>query len=194
MKNGSMAVVLICTAVISALIIISVVAVTEPYIQRNKQKREYTGVLDLFEIPYTGQTYEKQFDEHVRKVSEGSYEFLIDGVVSGYAYKIEGMGFWGKISALIALSADRQQITGLTILEHNETPGLGGRITDPQFLSQFVGKTISSKIFIKSDADPSSPVEVDAITGATETSKALERMININRPLLLGQTEVDDGF
>jgi len=73
-------------------------------------------------------------------------------------------------------------------LSHKETPGLGGRIIEPEFRERFVGGDVSRPdaegryIIIGGgkppETDPSHNRHVDAITGATGTSRALGKFIN----------------
>jgi Na+-transporting NADH:ubiquinone oxidoreductase subunit C len=65
-----------------------------------------------------------------------------------------------------------------------ETPGLGAEINQPFFMDPFQGKKIFNEQgkfvsveVVKGGADPSSPYQVDAISGGTITSKGLEAML-----------------
>ncbi|MDX9981560.1 MAG: FMN-binding protein [Lentisphaeria bacterium] len=87
----------------------------------------------------------------------------------GFAFT--GLGFWGPISGVVALDLDRRTTRGLVILEQQETPGLGGRVAEEEFTGQFRrGLTIA--------ADAERSLRVDTITGATQTSMAMDRMLN----------------
>lgn len=93
-----------------------------------------------------------------------------------------GMGFWDNITGIIVLSADLSHVNALRIIEQKETPGLGARIVEASFTQQFNGYTLAW------EGDVSKPFSygpiagenrsVDALTGATQTSLALERMLN----------------
>lgn len=62
------------------------------------------------------------------------------------------------------------QVIGYNILTHNETPGLGDKTTKSQFKDQFKGKDIDHLVVTK---DPSNKDDVQAITGATISSRAV---------------------
>ena len=95
---------------------------------------------------------------------------------------IYGAGLWGPVWGYIAFNEDLKTIAGAYFDHEGETPGLGGKIKDdPSFRAQFVGKQIDY-----SDAKPFSIIKggakgkanaVDAITGATMTSKGLDAAI-----------------
>ncbi|MBN1757132.1 MAG: FMN-binding protein [Chitinispirillaceae bacterium] len=93
-----------------------------------------------------------------------------------------GIAFWDRVSGILVLSNDFSTIRSLEIIEQKETPGLGARIEEEGFKQQFQGYPLnwdeSKQItFGKPDATDGSH-RVDAITGATQTSMALERIIN----------------
>ncbi len=96
---------------------------------------------------------------------------------------VEGKGLWGPINGYVALRSDMSTIYGATFDHKGETPGLGAEINTTPFESMFRGKKlyddqdfISVKV-IKGGADPNDIHGVDAISGGTITSKALEKML-----------------
>lgn len=105
--------------------------------------------------------------------------------LKAYGFQFRGLGFWGPIRGILAVSPDLSRTVGLTVLEHTETPGLGGRIGEPVFTDPFRrGVTVwppDHGRFLHlgriGSADPSGR-EVDAITGATQTCLALARSLN----------------
>ena len=89
---------------------------------------------------------------------------------------VYGAGLWGPVWGYIAFDEDMKTILGVYFDHESETPGLGAKIKDdPAFRAQFVNKTVDL------DANPvfavvknaSGANQVDAITGATMTSKGL---------------------
>ena len=82
---------------------------------------------------------------------------------------IYGAGLWGPVWGHIGLEEDLTTITGAYFDHESETPGLGGKIKDdPSFRDSFRGKTI----------DKSGKIEFDAISGATMTSRGLDKAIH----------------
>lgn len=106
------------------------------------------------------------------------YVFNKDGK-SVTVIPVYGAGLWGPIWGYIALDEDLQTIVGAYFDHDSETPGLGAKIKDdPSFRAKFVGKKVNvasdpafSIVKVGSNADPE--YSVDAITGATMTSKGL---------------------
>lgn len=126
----------------------------------------------------------RRFTEQVTEpnpTSGGAYTFQQNGRIAGYALPIAGQGFWAPIKGIIGIAADRKTVTGIAIYEQNETPGLGGEIAQPPFQEQFEGKTLSSlakPIGFRRPGEALGDSEVHAVTGATQTSVRLERIIN----------------
>jgi Na+-transporting NADH:ubiquinone oxidoreductase subunit C len=67
-------------------------------------------------------------------------------------------------------------LSGVSIVSQNETPGLGARIEEPWFTSQFAGKTGPFR-FVE-EGTSNSDDEIDSITGATRTSQSFKNIIN----------------
>ena len=110
------------------------------------------------------------------------YVFNKDGK-SVTVVPVYGAGLWGPIWGYIALDEDLQTIVGAAFDRESETPGLGAKIKhDPSFRAELIGKKVNvasdpvfSVVKVGTSADENS--SVDAITGATMTSKGLGEAI-----------------
>ncbi len=108
------------------------------------------------------------------------------GHVKGVAFQAEGNGYQGKIKLLIGTDPKITEIKALKILEQKETPGLGTKIErDPSnkikptwFVEQFKGLTTKSPITIVKNQKASGNSEIQAISGATVSSKAVVGILN----------------
>lgn len=124
-----------------------------------------------------------------KNIKDGSYAadlpvyvFNKDGK-SVTVVPVYGAGLWGPIWGYIALDEDLQTIVGAYFDHDSETPGLGAKIKDdPSFRAEFIGKKVNvasdpvfSVVKVGTSADENS--SVDAITGATMTSKGLGEAI-----------------
>ncbi len=102
---------------------------------------------------YTGE------DENIRSVHKGETGFVIETVTSGYA---------GDIAMLVGVSKEGK-VTGLVVRRQSESYGLGAKaMTDTDFLAQFLNTSGEAEV----------GENVDALTGATVTSKAVARSVN----------------
>ena len=91
-----------------------------------------------------------------------------NGEVVGYAINTyTSKGFSGNISLMAGFKPDGT-IIGISVLEHKETPGLGTKMTEPEFKEQFTGKN-PAEFMLKVKKDGG---QVDAITAATISSRA----------------------
>lgn len=103
------------------------------------------------------------------------------GRVSLVLLPVSGAGYNGRIDAVLALRGDGNTIAGMAVTRHSETPGLGARIEEPQWLAGFPGTLArdagGTMRFTVARGPASSVHEVDGITGATRTSDAVTRMV-----------------
>lgn len=91
-----------------------------------------------------------------------------DGAVIGYVVEVAPVGFGGAINMVVGFDLEKK-ISGVSIVSMSETAGLGEKVvSEPWFLEQFTGK--SGELAIKRD--------VDAISGATVSSKAVLSGVN----------------
>ena len=100
------------------------------------------------------------------------------GAFMGYAIAAEGAGFQDTIRLIYGYDPGARQIIGMEVLESRETPGLGDKIyKDAHFVGNFDALAVDPPIVAVKAGDKSAPNEVDAITGATISSKAVVRII-----------------
>ena len=104
----------------------------------------------------------------------------------GVAFMAVGSGFQGELRIMVGLTPDMSQLTGIKVLEQIETPGLGTKIVidpsnkqDPYWWpAQFKGIHIAPEIVVIKNAKPTKNNEVQGITGATISSKAVTTILN----------------
>ncbi|MGM0633940.1 MAG: Na(+)-translocating NADH-quinone reductase subunit C [Pseudomonadota bacterium] len=95
---------------------------------------------------------------------------------------VSGYGLWGIMYGYLALEGDGDTVRGIGFNEHQETPGLGGEIDNPRWLAQWPDKEIYGEDgnvqFEVVKGGASSEHEVDALSGATLTSRGVENLIH----------------
>ncbi len=100
---------------------------------------------------------------------------LIVGDNGGLAFEIIADGYSkGGLDLLIAMNTDGS-IKGISVVSITDTPGLGTNVNDDAFLSKFVGFAEDAAIVKKT---PSAVYEVEAVTGATYSSKGVANAVN----------------
>ncbi|MCB2182069.1 MAG: FMN-binding protein [Desulfobulbaceae bacterium] len=123
----------------------------------------------------------------------------IGETVIGHATSLNGPGFWGPIYAMVGVDAGGTRITGIEFYKQQETPGLGARISEQWFTDQFVGLSLDraqeDKAFFSFTYPGRGKVsgELDAVTGATFTSKAVEKFLNRELVFLRKLADNNDG-
>ena len=149
---------LICAIV--ALVLSFVNTVTQEKIAQNETEQKRTAMVELFgsdKIEYTELDRLESDGERVEAV----YRVAEDGSTVGYSVLVLSPGFGGDVQLMVAATADKTVI-GVKIVSMSETPGLGARVDDADYLSQYAGVTAGL-----------SASEVDMISGATKSSKAV---------------------
>jgi Na+-translocating ferredoxin:NAD+ oxidoreductase subunit G len=108
----------------------------------------------------------------VTEVNEGTSS----GKTTGYAIKVAPKGYGGAIQMMVGISTEGK-VEGIKILSHSETPGLGANAPQPKFSGQFAGKPTEKELTVVKKA-PSANNEIEAISGATISSKAVTSGVN----------------
>lgn len=104
------------------------------------------------------------------------YEAVSGNDTIGYVMKVNTKGFHGPIDFVIGISKD-DKVTGVKVLSHNETPGLGAKITEDKFMQRFKDKPATDYLEAVK-VTPNKDNEVEAISGATTSSKASVNAVN----------------
>lgn len=84
-------------------------------------------------------------------------------------------GYGGDIQVAVGISSKDSKLTGFAVLTSNETAGLGSKCSDAEFTSQFAGKPAAT---LTAKAGASADNEIDAVSGATISSKAVTEAAN----------------
>ncbi len=153
----------------------------KPGIAGHARLRERRAVLDSLGLAQglSDGEVDEAFERLVKPGELNGHEVYVyeeGGQTLGYAVPITGPGLWGSISGYLGVKGDLSGLLGLVFTSQNETPGLGGRIEEPQYKEQFRGVPVSagSPLSYGDHGD----YRVDAVTGATQTSKAVLSMVN----------------
>lgn len=104
------------------------------------------------------------------------------GEVIGYAIPVSAKGYGGDVSVMVGISlegeSDLGKVTGVEILSHDETPGLGANATNETFRNGYKQDITDSGFSVVKNGSGGSDGKIDAITGATITSNAVTNAVN----------------
>jgi len=156
--------------IVFALLLAGTQTALQARIDENRRQTVDMAIRDV--VPNVVSTEESEVDGYkVFKCMDGT------GALVGWAVQASGMGFIDKISLVVGLSADRAKITGVTVTDNVETPGLGNKITDPQWIGQYKNMDASRQLKVITSGTPG-PNEIQGITGATWSSRYTTDIVN----------------
>lgn len=171
---------------LSGLILIAIYLATFDTIAANKARelreavfRVLPGVTQMQRLRFDGEqlvvlTSDAKDDENTLY---GGYD--AEGRFVGYAIANAGPGFQDTISVLYGYDPAARKMVGMWILDSRETPGLGDKIyKDAAFVANFDDLVMAPQIIAVKRGTKANPNEIDAITGATISSKAVVRIMN----------------
>ncbi len=180
--------VLVLGSVLTAALV-SVDAFTEPYIKANMRRKLQESVLKAAGIDYEGKDPNTVFSTKIEAIAypdamqdknatEDEKKKFYRTAVGDYIFEYRGSGLQDEIYGAIAFKPDLVTIKGVTIVSQKETPGLGGRIGEQQFLDRFMGRKIFPELRITGAGKAKGENEVDGLTGATLSCNAFEEILN----------------
>jgi len=177
--SAKMIVVLTLIATISGGVLSSWNSYTAPKIQQHRLRELKAAIADV--LPEHDHYDEIMLPDMTLYVGKNASDEQL-----GIAFQAIGSGFQGTISIMVGVVPNFSKLTGIKILEQVETPGLGTKIvSDPTnkmnpywFSEQFTGVQTYPEITVVKNREPSTDMEIQAITGATISTKAVVKIIN----------------
>ncbi len=189
------AIALLLVTMIAAACLGVVYGITEKPIQEQKAKTKATAMSEISpakEFVEISKTDEAKAQEAMEKVpalsdiipkageffKEDSQILSLDlgidnGEVISYVVGVAPKGYGGAIEMLVALDTDAV-VTGVKIISFSETPGLGANAKKAEFTDKYKGKSGEISVVKGTPGDN----EIDAITSATITTKAVTSGVN----------------
>jgi electron transport complex protein RnfG len=136
----------------------------EEQILMNVQGPAVNSVLATSTNDLLGDRQEIAIDDQKYLVFVGKKE----GKIWAFCFENSGKGYGGDIGVMVGFDINNDKLTGIGILSHKETPGLGARVTEETFTNNFKGKALTETFKVKKDNGV-----IDAISGATYSSRAV---------------------
>lgn len=179
---------------ITALVVIIAVVLTlvstglKPRRDMNKQAEKCQQILRAAGHDIDRSKAVEAFSNLAEPLTDDDKQYRVicaDGT-SGIAVRLDGKGLWGPIWGYAVISEDGQTLKGVSFDHKSETPGLGAKITEEAFLKSFEGKKMYDKdgnfVSVRvlkpgTSAEIAEENRVDAISGATLTSKGVDEML-----------------
>lgn len=169
---SNMIIVLVLVAGLSALILGVIYNITKKPIQKAKDNREVAAIKEVVYGEFNNNPYKER---HIIPTADGKGKVELfparnsEGNITSVAIKTySNNGFGGKIELMVGYFVDGT-INKYKIIDYKETPGLGTKVSEPKFSSQFNGINPGKHIFkVKQDGG-----NIDAVTAATISSRAV---------------------
>lgn len=143
--------------------------IEQQMIQANKEARQ-TVLPDATDFEEIGKDMYAGYDNIIEV-----YRGTKNGETVGYTIKTNPSGYGGPVEVMIGISMDNV-ISGVSIGNHQETPGLGAKASE-EFKDQYNGKSTQKDLEVIKSGEPKDS-EILAISGATITSKAVTNGVN----------------
>ena len=180
--------------IVCSLLIVFVYQYTKPIIEAKKALALEKAIYQVLPGTTNKVTFDLQADNSFVKIEgQGASGqrifagFNDQGQLVGFAIEASGNGFQDLIKLIYGYSHEKQAIVGFQVLESKETPGLGDKIEkDVHFLDNFknLDVTVQPETFaiqnpvkLVKPGKKTEPWQIDAITGATISSKAVCRIL-----------------
>jgi electron transport complex protein RnfG len=182
---------MVSIAVVCGALIVAAFVSTKPIIERNRAEALRRAIFEVLPQATTSATFRLGADGSFAPLT-GKAEAGAELVHAGYdeggnlvglAIEAQGMGYQDTIRVIYGYTPSAEAITGFSVLESRETPGLGDKIgLDPVFLANFerlevvfdqATAAILHPIAMAKHGEKHHPWEIDAITGATVSSRAV---------------------
>lgn len=177
---------------VCGLLIVGVFQLTKPRIERLREEALQRAILEVVPGATDSRTFVVAADGSFAPATAGARggrrihaAYDAGGRLVGVAIEGAGMGYQDTIRLLWGYSPEAQTTLGLKVLESKETPGLGDRIlSDAGFLANFGaldltldGGALAHPVVAVKHGEKKNPWEVDGITGATISSKAVAKIV-----------------
>ena len=105
------------------------------------------------------------------------YEVQVDGAPAGYAIKVSASGSQGAIEMMVGVDGEGA-VTGVSIVKHSETSGIGTKVADNEPTAAGVGVLTQFEGMSAADGTLTVGTNVDAISGATVSSRGVTGGVN----------------
>ncbi len=182
-------------ATLAGILVVLVFQFTLPYITANKAAALQKAIYEV--VPNAHQVVSFLLDEKGQLQTIAANDkrppflyavFSDEGNFSGVAVEASGQGYQETIKVLYGYDIGLERIVGFKVLESKETPGLGDKIEkDPTFAQNFKAldvrlsknqSQLRQDIVTVKSGEKTNPWQIDGITGATISSKAIGRILN----------------
>jgi Na+-translocating ferredoxin:NAD+ oxidoreductase subunit G len=191
-SSGRMVLTMGAVGLISSVLLVGTYQLTLPHIEANRTAFLEAAIFDVLPGATSKTTYVREGDRLVLLRSEAQSGLRVhagydeNGELVGVAVPAQGPGFVDVVRVLYGYDHECECVVGMRVLESRETPGLGDKVeTDPNYVGAFKALDVGLEDgLLRHPVTPvkpgagTAPWQVETITGATVTSKAIVDIIH----------------
>ena len=190
-------------SVLSGMAVVMVYLYTKPIIDENKRRAIEAAVLTVIPdaVSYATLVIDGNSVLPAAEVKNPQQLFYAgydkNKQAIGLAAPANAQGYADKVYIIYGYRFDCECITGIKVIKHAETPGLGDKvITDKAFVANFDaldaslnsdGSALQNLIITVKHGTRHNPWEIDAISGATITSRAIGKALQLSTARMIPQ-------
>ena len=188
---------LVGVGVLCGLLIVSAFVYTLPIIEKNRAEALQAAIFRVVPGATQAQSYRAGDDGSFTILAKGEKAtdkvhaaFDGEGRLVGVALEASGMGYQDIVFTLVGYAPDKDAVVGMEILQTRETPGIGDRAQkDASYQANFKkldvtltadGSALAHPIEVVKPGDKANPWQIDTISGATITSRAVGKMVGLS--------------
>lgn len=191
---------LVTAGVGSGVLLTAAFLLTLPAIERNRKAalraavfQVVPGTATMQKLVLRGESFAPAGDGDPPQAPAVYATYDPAGEFLGWAIPGAGPGFADTVTLIYGYDPTRRCVVGMRVLESRETPGLGDKIfKDLKFVAEFDALAVDPPIAVVKNGAGSKPHEVDGITGATISSKAIVKILNTANAAVLGKLPPPD--
>ena len=166
--------VLLIISVVVALLLAFTNSITKDKIAENTLKEQNAAKQEvLVGATYFTEVEVAEKEDIVQAVFEGKDG---NGDLIGWCVNVTPFGYGGALDLMVGIHPDGT-VSGVKLVSHSETAGLGAKAAEPAFSDRFKGKPADGSIGVIKSGEPKDN-EIVALSGATVTSKAVTKGVN----------------
>jgi electron transport complex protein RnfG len=163
------------TLFITAVIVVAVLSIvfnfTKEPIERQKRRTQEAAMKEV--LPSASEYREIQTEKTGSIVAV--YEGIHNNDLTGYVVQLSPQGYSGNIDMIVGISLINMKITGMRVIKHTETPGLGALAVKRNFYYRYNNLPLARLEVVRAYPREN---EIQAITSATITTKAITDAVN----------------
>ncbi|NLM11217.1 MAG: RnfABCDGE type electron transport complex subunit G [Clostridiaceae bacterium] len=163
---------IVCAVITGALAYVNGITENIILVRAEETQKQYRK-----EVMSEADSFVKINPEGIPEKIAGIYEAYSNDTLAGYVIDVVTKGYGGSMNLTVGINTDGK-VTGVIIGDNNETPGLGSKAEETDFIDQFKEVSVNDTLTVVKQ-NKKSANEIQAISGATITSRAVAEGVQV---------------